>query len=117
MVNPVERRKEKRKELSNKSYTRQSIPKVHCKQAKGVSVQKKGVKWSAMKTKEKKASRGYKGQKKVYKSLEPYPQTSLIKTKGRVVRKKEKGHKGHENVFQQRNCVIRALVPSRENLQ
>jgi len=80
-------------------------------------VQEKGVKWSAMKRKEKNASRGYKGQKKVYKSLEPYPQTSLIKTKGRVVRKKEKRHKGHENVFQQRNCVIRALVPSRENLQ
>jgi len=36
MVNPVEIRKEK-KELSNKSYIRQSIPKAHCKQAKGVS--------------------------------------------------------------------------------
>ena len=37
MVNFVERREEKRKKLSNKSYTRQSIPKVHCKQVKGVS--------------------------------------------------------------------------------
>jgi len=37
MANLVERREEKRKKLSNKSYTRQSIPKVHCKQVKGVS--------------------------------------------------------------------------------
>jgi len=51
------------------------------------------------KDKRKRKRRGaIKDRKKVYKSLVPYPQPSLIKPKGRAVRKKEKGHKTRKRI-------------------